>query len=85
MDPAPDRDDRTGSASCGSSLPRRFPERTQAEWAEVFDGTDACVAPVLPLTEAAEHPHLDARGTYVEQDGVLSRRPRHGSRGPGRR
>ena len=52
----------------------RFKERTQAEWTEVFDGTDACVAPVLPLTEAAEHPHLAARGTYVERDGVAAAR-----------
>ena len=35
-------------------------QRTQAEWAEVFDGTDACVAPVLPMTEAFDHPHLVA-------------------------
>ncbi|MGZ6804136.1 MAG: CaiB/BaiF CoA transferase family protein [Nocardioidaceae bacterium] len=53
----------------------RFRERTQAEWAEVFDGTDACCAPILPLTEAARHPHLQARGTYVERDGVLQPAP----------
>jgi alpha-methylacyl-CoA racemase len=41
----------------------------------VFDGTDACVAPVLPLTEAAAHPHLAARGTYVERDGQLQPAP----------
>ena len=41
----------------------------------MFDGTDACVAPVLPLTEAAEHPHLEARGTYVDRDGVLQPAP----------
>src|SRR6476661_8826119 len=38
-----------------------FKQRTQAEWAEVFDGSDACCAPVLPMTEAAEHPHLKTR------------------------
>ena len=56
-------------------LDAAFKERTQAEWAELFDGTDACVAPVLPLTEAAEHPHLKARGTYVDRDGVLQPAP----------
>ncbi|HET6653114.1 MAG TPA: CaiB/BaiF CoA-transferase family protein [Nocardioides sp.] len=56
-------------------LAARFRERTQAEWTEVFDGTDACVAPVLPLTEAAAHPHLAARGTYVDRDGLLQPAP----------
>jgi alpha-methylacyl-CoA racemase len=56
-------------------LASRFRERTQAEWSEVFDGTDACVAPVLPLTEAAAHPHLAARGTYVDRDGLLQPAP----------
>ena len=57
------------------ALASRFRERTQAEWTEVFDGTDACCAPILPLTEAARHPHLVARGTYVERDGVLQPAP----------
>jgi len=47
-----------------------FAARTRAEWTKVFDGTDACVAPVLSLTEAADHPHLAARGTFTEVDGV---------------
>jgi alpha-methylacyl-CoA racemase len=40
--------------------------RTREEWTAVFAGTDACVTPVLGLTEAPAHPHLAARGTYVE-------------------
>ncbi|HEX6527251.1 MAG TPA: CaiB/BaiF CoA-transferase family protein [Streptosporangiaceae bacterium] len=47
-----------------------FATRTRAEWTKIFTGTDACVAPVLSLTEAAGHPHLAARGTFVEVDGV---------------
>jgi alpha-methylacyl-CoA racemase len=47
-----------------------FAGRTRDEWAEVFDGVDACVAPVLTLAEAGAHPHLAARGTVVEKDGV---------------
>ena len=46
-----------------------------AEWAEVFDGTDACVAPVVPLVEAPHHPHLAARHTFVERDGVTQPAP----------
>ncbi|MFC6287149.1 CaiB/BaiF CoA transferase family protein [Nocardioides sp. GCM10027113] len=53
----------------------RFRSRTQAEWVEVFDGTDACVAPVLPVSEAATHPHLTARGTFVERHGVTQPAP----------
>jgi alpha-methylacyl-CoA racemase len=53
----------------------RFGTRTQAEWTAVFEGTDACVSPVLPMTEAASHPHLAARGTYVTSDGVVQPAP----------
>jgi alpha-methylacyl-CoA racemase len=53
----------------------RFAERTMAEWAAVFDGTDACVAPVLSMTEAPAHPHLAARGTFVTVNGVVQPAP----------
>ncbi len=43
-----------------------FATRTRDEWAEHFAGTDACVAPVLGLTEAPSHPHLRARGVFVD-------------------
>lgn len=53
----------------------RFGARTQAEWTEVFAGSDACVHPVLPLAEAYEHPHNVARGTYVEHHGITQPAP----------
>jgi alpha-methylacyl-CoA racemase len=40
------------------------------EWVEIFDGKDACVAPVLSIPEAMEHPHNVARGTFVEVAGL---------------
>lgn len=43
-----------------------FRRRTRDEWAAVFEGADACVAPVLTLTEARDHPHMAARSTFVE-------------------
>jgi len=49
----------------------KFASRTQAEWAKVFDGTDACVAPVVSLREAPAHPHLAARSTYVDAEGMI--------------
>ena len=51
-------------------LAAAFATRTRDEWAAVFEGVDACVTPVLRLGEAASHPHLAARGTVVEVDGV---------------
>jgi alpha-methylacyl-CoA racemase len=74
-DEAPSRDDRSQWPALQELLARRFRERTQAEWTAVFDGTDACCAPVLPLTEAAGHPHLQARGTYVDRAGILQPAP----------
>lgn len=46
-----------------------FATKTQAEWCALLEGTDACFAPVLALDEARNHPHMQARGAYVEHDG----------------
>ncbi|SDX37534.1 alpha-methylacyl-CoA racemase [Geodermatophilus africanus] len=46
-----------------------FATRTRDEWAGAFAGTDACVTPVLGLTEAPSHPHLAARGTFADRGG----------------
>jgi alpha-methylacyl-CoA racemase len=51
-----------------------FLTRTRDEWCEVFDETDACVAPILSPTEAFEHPHNVARKSFVDVGG--SRQPR---------
>lgn len=52
-----------------------FATRTQAEWCTVFDGTDACVAPVLTMTEATTHPHNLARATFTNRDGAWQPSP----------
>jgi alpha-methylacyl-CoA racemase len=52
-----------------------FEQRTQAEWVALFEGTDACVAGIIPITEAAGHPHLEARRTFVEHDGLVQPAP----------
>ena len=46
-----------------------FATRTRDEWATVFEGTDACVAPVLDFDEAEAHPHNRARGTFLRGAG----------------
>lgn len=52
-----------------------FATRTQAEWCELLEGTDACFAPVLDIEEARDHPHMKARGAYVEHDGAWHTAP----------
>jgi crotonobetainyl-CoA:carnitine CoA-transferase CaiB-like acyl-CoA transferase len=52
-----------------------FKQRSRDEWVRVFDGSDACVAPVLDWDEAAEHPHLRERETLIEIDGIVQPAP----------
>jgi alpha-methylacyl-CoA racemase len=47
-----------------------FRARTRDEWTSAFEGSDACVAPVLTVAEAAEHPHIAARRVFVDHAGV---------------
>jgi alpha-methylacyl-CoA racemase len=49
--------------------------RTRDEWAATFDGTDACVTPVLAFGEVASHPHMAARGTIVAPGGHAQAAP----------
>ncbi|MDH4365987.1 MAG: CoA transferase, partial [Acidimicrobiia bacterium] len=49
--------------------------RTRDEWVALFGGDDDCVQPVLDLTEAPNHPHLRARGSFVEVDGTSQPAP----------
>ncbi|MGH8989814.1 MAG: CoA transferase, partial [Acidimicrobiales bacterium] len=46
-----------------------FRTKTREQWAAVFEGLDACVAPVLAHWEAPDHPHNRTRGTFVVHDG----------------
>ena len=71
----PDRNDIREWPALRKVLAETFAQKTQAEWTEIFEGTDACVAPVVPLVEAYEHPHNVARGTYVERDGLTQPAP----------
>ena len=45
------------------------------EWCALFEGTDACVAPVLDMDEAPDHPHNRARATFITVDDVLQPAP----------
>ena len=52
-----------------------FKSKTRDEWSVIFDGTDACVVPVLSPWEADQHPHNVARSTFVEVEGVVQPAP----------
>jgi alpha-methylacyl-CoA racemase len=72
---APDRYDADRADELRAVIADRFGQRTQAEWSAVFDGTDACVAPILPMSEAVDHPHIKERGVFVEKDGLVQPAP----------
>ncbi len=69
------RDDPSRWAAAKHRWAAHFATRTQAEWVDIFAGSDACVAPVLGFDEAAAHHQLRARGSYVERDGLLQGAP----------
>ena len=74
-DLVPDRWDFDKVDELRAVFAARFAEKTQAEWCAIFDGTDACVAPIIPLTEAFEHPHMKSREVFVEHEGLMQPQP----------
>ncbi|MGZ4487005.1 MAG: CaiB/BaiF CoA transferase family protein [Nocardioides sp.] len=74
-DDAPGQGDLDRYDELRALITERFTSRTQAEWVEVFEGTDACVAGIIPLSEAATHPHMAAREILVERDGLVQPAP----------
>ncbi|TAM65622.1 CaiB/BaiF CoA-transferase family protein [Mycobacterium sp.] len=72
---AAQRDDPSMWPRLREAIAQAFATRTRDEWTAIFDGTDACVAPVLSLTEAAGSAHLAARGTFIEVGGVTQPAP----------
>jgi alpha-methylacyl-CoA racemase len=72
LDPAalPDQQDQDRWPELRAAFTAAFASRPRAEWLARAEGRDACLAPVLTMREAANHPHVAARGTVVEVDGV---------------
>jgi alpha-methylacyl-CoA racemase len=52
-----------------------FLTKTQAEWCAIMEATDVCFAPVLTMSQAAQHPHNVERKTFVEHAGVVQPAP----------
>ncbi len=62
--------DRAAWGELKGALTEIFLTRTRDEWCEVMEGTDVCFAPVLTMSEARNHSHNVARGTFVEVAGI---------------
>ena len=71
----PEPHDRASWPALSRVFAARFRQRSRAEWTAVFEGTDACVAPVLHLGESAAHPHNVERGTFIEVGGITQPAP----------
>jgi alpha-methylacyl-CoA racemase len=66
----PDQNDQARWTDLRAALSGAIGRRPRHEWLDRAEGTDACIAPVLPMLDAAAHPHVQARGTIVEREGV---------------
>ncbi|HQZ47705.1 MAG TPA: CaiB/BaiF CoA-transferase family protein [Microbacteriaceae bacterium] len=88
FDPARQHD-RSTWASLGEVFKERFLSNTRGHWSALFDGTDACVAPILSVADALEHEHMGARGSILPtpsggvQPGLAPRFSNHPHAAPG--
>jgi alpha-methylacyl-CoA racemase len=67
--------DRTRWPAMRAALTELFATRTRADWQSLLEGEEACFAPVLSPSEAADHPHNRARQTFLTLDGKLQPAP----------
>ncbi|HGG06710.1 MAG TPA: CoA transferase [Aliiroseovarius sp.] len=63
-----DRNDPQNWPELRAVFAKRFKQKTRAQWATIFEGTDACVMPVLSMEEAPDHAHNQARKAFVNID-----------------
>lgn len=69
------RDDPSCWPAMRAEIAAQFRRSGRARWCAVFDGTEACVTPVLTLDEATRNAHLRARGAFVQRDGIVQPAP----------
>ena len=67
--------DRAQWPQLKQKLAEVFITKTRSQWNEIMEGTDVCYAPVLRMSEAAQHPHNVARNTFIEVAGVTQPAP----------
>lgn len=77
VDPAemPPQEDKSRWEEGRKRLQDIFATRSRDEWMSVFEGSDACVSPVLSVEEAFDNPHLRARGTHLSIGGFMQPAP----------
>jgi alpha-methylacyl-CoA racemase len=73
LDPAtlPDRDDESRWEDVAARIGAVFLAHPRVHWESVFEGTDACVTPVLSLAEAPDHPQMSARRTVFRHGSAV--------------
>jgi alpha-methylacyl-CoA racemase len=71
----PAQNDRAGWPKLREAFSATFRSRTRDEWCRVFEGSDACFAPVLSFSEARQDSHNAARGSFVSVGGVVQPGP----------
>jgi alpha-methylacyl-CoA racemase len=71
----PEQSDPAGYPLQRERFTELFKTKTRQEWCDLLEGGDSCFAPVLTMTEAAAHPHIQARQTIVEFEGVQQPAP----------
>ena len=62
-------------AGLRDELTRLFLTAPRDHWCALLEDSDACVAPVLSMAEAPQHPHNAARGTFEVRDGIVQPAP----------
>jgi len=71
----PDRHNPENWPNLTAQFTKIFKSKTQAEWCELLEGTDACFAPVLPVGDVADHSHVKARSAVCDIAGLLQPSP----------
>ncbi|WP_372349845.1 CaiB/BaiF CoA transferase family protein [Streptomyces sp. KL116D] len=71
----PGQYDSSGWPIVKARIAGAFATKPRDEWVEVFTGVDACVTPVLTLSEVQEHPHIAERSTVVTRNGITQAAP----------
>jgi alpha-methylacyl-CoA racemase len=71
----PPQTDRARWPEMQERLKRIFKSKTRVEWTDIMQQTDICFAPVLPMSEALQHPHNRHRDSFVEIDGIAQPGP----------
>lgn len=70
-----DQNNRAQWPTLKEKIAELFKSQSRDHWCDLLEGTDVCFAPVLSMTEAPDHPHNKARGSFYTQDGVVQASP----------